>query len=280
MEDVSSGKLKKLRDFINMKFGIYIDDDKLLSMYKKKFSKLMEQFDYKDFSSFHRDIVFNKNSELVKELISTVTVNETYFFREKHQFDTLINYVLPELDRIRPSSESINILSAPCSTGEEVYSIAIYLLEEGNLIKKRNFLLLGIDIDSEAIRKAREGLYPERSLIKLPENIIKKYFRKEGNLYRISDFLRRSVNFRVVNVLDKYAMKRLGKFDVIFSRNLLIYFDERNRREALSIYYSILKDGGYLFLGHAERVPDDFTLFEKIKLGESYIYRKAEVKDG
>lgn len=280
MEDVSSGKLKKLRDFINMRYGIYIDDDKLLTTYKKKFLKLIKQFDYDDFSSFHKDIVFNKNSGLLQELINTVTVNETYFFREKYQFDTLINYVLPELDRIRPPSESINILSAPCSTGEEVYSIAIYLLEEGELIKKRDFLLLGIDIDSSAIKKAEEGLFPERSLIKLPEEIIKKYFKKEGNYYRISDFLRKAVNFRVVNVLDKYAMKRLGRFDVIFSRNLLIYFDEKSRREALSIYYSILKDGGYLFLGHAERVPEDFALFEKIKLGESYVYKKKEVKDG
>ncbi|WP_457643720.1 CheR family methyltransferase [Persephonella sp.] len=277
MDSIHLGKLKKLRDFLNLKYGIYIDDGKLDGIYRRKFERLMEKFNYTDFSQFYRDVIFGKDRRLVEELVSAITVNETYFFREKHQFDTLINHVLPEIDSIRPANEPINILSAPCSTGEEIYSIAIYLLEEGNLIKKRDFMLLGIDIDSEAIRKAKEGLYPPRSLTKLPKEIIEKYFKKEGNNYRISEFLRRAVNFRVVNILDKYAMKKLGRFDVVFCRNMLIYFDEKNRKEALSIFYNIMKPNSYLFLGHAERIPDNFTLFKRVKLGDSYIYKKEEV---
>ncbi|WP_457644529.1 CheR family methyltransferase [Persephonella sp.] len=276
MSNVHLGKLKKLRDFLNLKYGIFIDDKKLESIYMRKIINLMKKFQYSDFSFFYKDIIFNKDQRLIQELINTITVNETYFFREKYQFDTLIQHIIPELDRKLPPEETINILSAPCSSGEEIYSIAIYLLEEGRYIKKRNFMLLGIDIDSNMIKKAKEGIYNLRSLQQVPKFIIQKYFQKEGKFYRVKEFLRKSVNFKVVNILDKHKMKRLGKFDVIFCRNMLIYFDERNRREALSTFYNILKKDGYLFLGHAESIPSEFSLFKQVKIGESYLYKKTE----
>ncbi len=277
MKVLEQTTLKNLRDFLNKQYGVYIDDDKLENIYKRKIYKIMEKFGYEDISSFYKDIILNKHSKIIEELVNTITVNETYFFREKYQFDTLIKYILPELDKIRPSKEPINILSAPCSTGEELYSIAIYLLEEGKLIKKRDFMLLGIDIDTNAIKKAKEGIFPKRSLNKLPEKIIQKYFKKEGNYYHISDFLKKAVNFKVVNILNKFQMKKLGKFDVIFCRNMLIYFDEQNRKQVLSTFYEIMKQKGYLFLGHAERIPSGLNLFRRKKVGESYVYQKLEV---
>jgi chemotaxis protein methyltransferase CheR len=148
------------------------------------------------------------------------------------------------------------------------------LLEEGELLKRRDFMLLGIDIDSSVIQKAKEGLYSKRSVQKLPPELIEKYFIKEGNFYRIKEFLRKAVSFKVVNIMDKYQMKRLGEFDVIFSRNMLIYFDEKSKREVISTFYSMLKNEGYLFLGHAERIPNDIKLFKNLKLGESFVYKK------
>jgi len=273
--EIDSLKLKKLRNYLNDEIGIYVEDDKLKSIYERKIKKLLEKFDYDNFNKFFKDLLLRKNSLLKQELINVFTVNETYFFREKHQFDTLINYILPELDKIRPLSEVISILCAPVSTGEELYSIAILLMEEGKLIKKRDFLLLGIDIDSNVISKAKEGIYSARSIQKLPPEIIKKYFIEKNGKYMVRDFLKKAVNFKVVNILDRYAMKRLGMFDVIFSRNMLIYFDEKSKREALAIFYSILKDEGYLFLGHAERIPNDIKLFKSLKIGESFVYKKV-----
>lgn len=270
--DVSSQQLKKLRDFIQINTGIFIDDDKLDTIYKRKIKELLVKNNYSDFDTFYKDVL--KKQSLRQELYNTITVNETYFFREEYQFKTLVEYIIPELDKIRPSTEPINILSAPCSTGEEVYSIAIYIMEEGHYIKKRDFMLLGIDIDSDAIEKARKGIYSERSVSKLPKHIREKYFKKVGNQYQVVDQLRQAVSFKVVNVLDRHTMKRLGKFDVIFSRNMLIYFDEIHRREIISTFYNMLKPNGYLFLGHAERIPPSLKLFKQIKLGDSFVYKK------
>jgi len=273
--EISEFQLRKLRNYLNNEIGFYIDDSKMQNIYKRKVVKLLKDKNYTDFEEFFKDLILKKSSILKQDLINVFMVNETYFFREKYQFDTLINYVLPELDLLRPKNEVINILCAPVSTGEEIYSIAIMLMEEGNLINKRDFMLLGIDIDSDAINKAKEGVYSERSVHKLPDEIKEKYFIKTGNKYRVKDFLKKAVNFKIVNIMDKYQMKKLGMFDVIFSRNMLIYFDEKSKREVIATFYSIMKEGGYLFLGHAERVPSDIVLFKSLKLGESFVYKKV-----
>ena len=273
--EISDYQLRKLRNYLNSEIGIFVEDSKMQSIYKRKILKLLKEKGYEDFEDFYKDLVLNRSSVLKQDLINVFMVNETYFFREKYQFETLINYVLPELDLLRPKNEVINILCAPVSTGEEIYSIAIMLMEEGNLINKRDFMLLGIDIDSDAIAKAKEGIYSQRSVHKLPEEIKEKYFVKIGNKYRVKDFLKKAVNFKIVNIMDKYKMKKLGMFDVIFSRNMLIYFDEKSKREVIATFYSIMKENGYLFLGHAEMVPEDITLFKSLKLGESFVYKKT-----
>ena len=273
---MSESELRKLRDFIVVKTGIFIDDEKLKKIYKKKFEDFLSKEGFSDFKSFYNRLVFEKDEELMQRLTNLVTVNETYFFREEYQFKTLVKDVLPELDSLRPPGESINILTAPSSTGEELYSIAIYIMEEApDIFKRRNFVLIGIDIDSSVIEKARRGVFNKRSVSKLPSHILRKYFTQEGLEYKIIDEIRNGLTFKVVNVLDFYGMKRLGKFDVIFSRNMLIYFDEKTRREILATFHALLKPHGYLFLGHAEKVPVGMDIFKRVKKGDSIIYQKV-----
>ncbi|NPA11626.1 MAG: protein-glutamate O-methyltransferase CheR [Epsilonproteobacteria bacterium] len=267
-------KLRRLRNYLHDEIGIYVDDEKLQSIYKRKLTSFIAKEGYSTFEGFYKDLMLKKG-HLKQELINLFTVNETYFFREKHQFDSLVEYILPELHQKRNPTEVISILCAPVSTGEELYSIAIMILEEHHLIEERDFLLLGIDIDSEVIKKAKEGVFSSRSVHKLPPELIEKYFIKEGDNYRVKDILKSAVNFKVVNVMDKYALKRLGRFDVIFSRNMLIYFDDKSKREVIANFYAILKDEGYLFLGHAERIPKDIKLFKMLKIGESFVYKKV-----
>ncbi len=272
---ISDEQLKKLRDFIAVKTGIYMDDNKLLNIYRKKIEEFIDNSSYKNFESFYKILIYEKDKKLLQDFISLITVNETYFFREKYQFEVLVKNILPMLDEIRPKNEAIKILSAPCSSGEELYSIAIYILEEGKIIKKRDIALVGIDIDKNMIEKAKKGIYGKRSVSKIPQNLLNKYFVFDGKNYKIKDEISKNMTFETANVVDFYSLKRLGNFDVIFSRNMLIYFDDKTRREVFASFYSILKEGGFLFLGHAEKVPEDMKLFERVKIGEAIVYRKV-----
>ncbi|SNZ03228.1 chemotaxis protein methyltransferase CheR [Persephonella hydrogeniphila] len=274
MKKLQSEELKKIRDLIQLKSGISIKEKKFEIIHRKKIEKLISEEGYSDFKTFYHDIVYNRKPELIQKLYNIVTINETYFFRENEHFRILTEKILPEINSIRPKGETINILSAPCSTGEEVYSILIQLLEENRLIKERDFMLLGIDIDSQVIKEAKKGVYTESSMRNTPEKIKSRYFKNAGNLYHIDKKLKDSVSFENVNVLDRYKMKKLGKFDVIFSRNMLIYFEENVRKEVIANFYSMLKSDGYLILSHVERIPESIQLFKKIKIGNSIIYKK------
>ena len=270
---LSKNSTKKLRDYLKVHIGIFIDDDKL-SILEKKLKTLFDK-EHLSIDDLYKKIAVYKDENYLQKVINLLTINETYFFREKYQFDALIKYVIPYLDKIRKKDEVISILVAPCASGEELYSIAIELLEDGNYIKKRDFALLGIDIDSEMIKKCKEGRYSQRSVSKLPKELLEKYFKKEGEFFIFDENIRKVVTCKRINVLDKYAMKKLGKFDVIFSRNMLIYFDEKEKYEVIATFYELLKDNGFLFLGHAERIPKSINLFTLEKLGESFAYKKS-----
>jgi chemotaxis protein methyltransferase CheR len=272
---MSEKEFKKLMDFIYRKIGIFIDEKKF-KILGRKIEAFIEKKKYDNFRSFFHDIRFNKDESALQSLINIITVNETYFFRENYQFESLINFILPQLDKIRDKNEVIRILCAPSSTGEEPYSIALHLLNEGNLANRRDFEIIGIDIDSSVLEKAKRGIYSQRSIQFLPNNIIREYFtKKDENQYEIAKFLREAIDFKVVNVMDKFALKRLGKFDIVFSRNMLIYFDDFSRKKVAMNFYEIIKPQGYVFLGHAESMNRIVSVFRTKRLGESIVYQKA-----
>ena len=264
---------KKLSDFVYRRVGILIDERKY-DLLSKKIEKLMKEKGFEDFRSFFHALRF-KDDGLIQDIINLVTVNETYFFRENYQFEALINNILPKMDKELPSNEVIRILCAPTSTGEEAYSIALHLLDEGNLVEKRDFEIIGIDVDYNVIEKAKRGIYSKRSVQFLPPRILNKYFTKiDDNHYQIADFLREVITFKVVNVMDKFAMKRLGKFHIIFCRNMLIYFDDKSRKEVAMTFYDMLKPKGYIFLGHAESMNRIVSVFKTVKIGNTIVYQK------
>ena len=270
---LSEKEFKKLCDVIYRRTGIAIEEKKY-NILGKKIEKLMQERGYSDFRSFFHAIRFGNDKELFQELINTVTVNETYFFRENYQFESLINDVLPKLHSLRPKDEIIRILCAPSSTGEEPYSIALHLLDEGKMVEERDFEIIGIDIDSSVLQKAKRGLFSKRSVQFLPQHLLKEYFKPVGTQYEIAKFIRDAIEFKNVNVMDKLQMRRLGKFDVIFSRNMLIYFDDASRREVAMTFFEMLKPKGYIFLGHAESMNRIVSVFRTLKVGNSIVYQK------
>jgi len=191
------------------------------------------------------------DKQLYQDLIDLVTVNETYFYREESQLDLAVTFAL----RI----PHVKILCAPCASGEEVYSLAMMLSQKNR--PSSSFSITGIDINAEAIEKAQKGSYSERSLHKLPLGLKEIFFTPEGKHYRIRQERFGSLHFQKFNIFDP-SFTALGQFDIIFSRNMLIYFDDAFRLKTIEVFAKMLKPEGKLFLGHADIIPEN-SFFEK-----------------
>jgi chemotaxis protein methyltransferase CheR len=213
-----------------------------------------------------------RESEL---LINSFTVNETYFFREQHQLACLSNSILPEIIRAKGPGDRIRIWSMPCSSGEEPYSIALWLLENWYLVDAYNIEIVGSDIDTAILRQAVDGYFGQRSLSRLPAEILDRYFEQEKDQQRrlIGD-LRESVTFAKGNIIDRHSLAALGRFDVIFCRNLLIYFDETSRGIAARNLHALLNPGGYICLGHTESMSRISETFEPVRFPDAIVYRE------
>jgi len=208
-------------------------------------------------------------------LINAFTINETYFYREDHQFRALGDQILPEVVRTKRPGDLVRIWSLPCSTGDEPYSIAIWLLENWPMVDAYNIEIVGSDIDTVAIEAAKAGRYAARALSRLPRALVDRYFEAEHRHHRrIIDDLRESVQFTVVNLVDPASVALQGRFDVILCRNLLIYFDDASRLAAADNLYDRLHPSGFLCLGHSESMARISDRFEFVRLDDAIVYRR------
>lgn len=213
----------------------------------------------------------------LEQVINAFTVNETYFYREPHQFACMSRDLLPRLVRGREAGSRVRILSQPCSTGEEPYSIAIWLLENWPLVDAYNVEIVGADIDTGALLEAKEGWYEPRSLARLPPELLEAYFEPaDSGRRRIIKDLRESVTFTAANLIDAASMRDLGRFDLVFCRNVLIYFDDAARRTAAEHLYDTLAPGGYLLLGHTESMGRIDDRFEVRRFEDAVVYQRPE----
>lgn len=218
-----------------------INFDSHLNILKNKMIGFCSKRSHK---SFHECLDFVKKDSLLKqELVDYLTTNETYFNREYGQIKKLA-------EDVKTTHGDISILCAPCSTGEEVYSIVIALLEAN--IPQTRFSILGIDINEEVIKKAKQAVYTQRNLKILSQELTEKYFDFNGSDYVLKEFLKSSVHFRKINIFDE-NFSSIGKFDYLFSRNMLIYFDKETKMKAKAILEDRLKDKhNEIFFGHAD----------------------------
>ncbi|WP_457621577.1 CheR family methyltransferase [Persephonella sp.] len=229
---------------------------------KRKIDSFMKKQGFSDCNEFLRAI--RRDELLLQKLIDFLTVNETYFFREKHHFDIIYDF-------LKDRKGSVRILSIPSSSGEEVYSLLIFLIEKG--LDPSRFEIIGADINREAIERAREGVFPFRSMMNVEQSILDKYFERiSDNRYKIKEQYKSYVRFENVNLFSSRIFT-LGKFDCILCRNLFIYFNEDYKQKAMGIFYKLLKDDGILILGHADTIRECKYFQKEFKMG-SYIYKK------
>ena len=208
-------------------------------------------------------------------LIGSFTVKETYFYREDYQFRCLGRAILPEVVARRGPGDRVRLWSIPCSTGEEPYSIAIWLLENWAMVDAYNIEILGSDLDGQAVAAAREGRYGERSLARLPPAVVERYFGAPvaGRRQIIRD-LRESVSFGPANLMDAASMAAMGRFDVVFCRNVLIYFDAAAQGLAARHLFDALLPGGFLCLGHSEFLGRLPIGFEQRRFEDAVVYQR------
>ncbi len=231
--------VKPIADYFHHETGITFESQ--VSILKSKVTSFCKQRYIYSFTTLLQDI--QSDTQLKQELIDYLTTNETYFYREFKQIQELVNLV-------KKSQSNVKILCAPSATGEEVYSIAIALLEAG--VSSSSFHILGIDINSDAINKAQNGVYGERNVRNLTPQIISKYFEIDGSKYSLKQTIKSLVSFQVTNIFNS-SFKNIGKFDFIFCRNMLIYFDKETKLKAKGILESMRKsDQHEIFFGHAD----------------------------
>ncbi|WP_045747935.1 MULTISPECIES: protein-glutamate O-methyltransferase CheR [Actinoplanes] len=245
----------------------------------KRIETCIRESEYDTFASWFSALRMNDRSSMLQGLINQLTVNETYFLREDYQFDAMLSTVLPGVlaDRggVNRIVGPVKILSLPCSTGEEPYSIALRLLEEWDQIDHVDVEIHGADIDSEVLAKAAQASYGERSLQRVPKSWLNKHFVAAGaGRYQVEDGIRSAVTLHRVNICDTLSMRAFRDFDVIFCRNVLIYFDELSSRRAAENLYGALRPGGYLFLGHSESMSRISPIFTPARLPEGIVYQR------
>jgi chemotaxis protein methyltransferase CheR len=210
----------------------------------------------------------------IEQFINAFTVNETYFYREDHQLKCLASDLLAERVRDKKKGDLIRIWSSPCSTGEEPYSIAMWLLENWPLVDEYEIEIVGSDIDTDVLEFARKGVFGKRALMRLSAELVEKYFSVTGDAWQILDDLRESVRFNPVNIVEPSETRTFGKFDVIFCRNVLIYFDDASRRIAAENLYENLLPGGFICLGHTESMSRISSLFEVRRFADAIVYQR------
>jgi chemotaxis protein methyltransferase CheR len=267
-------ELRRLCEYLYRRTGMVFTEAKRYYVERRVVERMVATH-----SSSFEDYFARLRADLLGEIeqfVNAFTVNETYFYREDHQLACLTSSLLAERLKAKPRGEPIRIWSVPCSSGEEPYSIAIWLLENWPLVDQHEIEIVGSDIDTAAMTLARAGVYGKRALMRLSPQLVEKYFTADesGETWRIIDDLRQSVQFTAANIVDRAECTLHGRFDVVFCRNVLIYFDDTSRRIAAENLYENLYPGGFICLGHTESMSRISPLFDAARFADAIVYQR------
>lgn len=271
---MSDDTFRLIRDFIRNYCGIYFDDGSKFLL-EKRLSRRVENYLLNNFEDYYHFLMYDKRrDEELTSVIEILTVNETYFFREFSQLKALSDEIIPEIGERKKDRKRLRIWSAGCSTGEEPYTIAILILEK-NLMPEWDIEILGSDINQRVLHAARRGIYRKNAFRSIDDHYIRKYFTDEGEgNYRIVDPVRSLVNFSLLNLVDPFKVRFVGKMDVIFCRNVIIYFDRDTKKKVINNFYDRLTEEGYLLLGHSESLMNISTDFMLRHFKNDLVYQK------
>jgi chemotaxis protein methyltransferase CheR len=275
--NMSDDEFHLLRDCIYAHCGIYFDQDSKYILAKRLSHRLTDLnlatfYDYYHFLKYNR----NKEQELM-DIMDVLTTNETYFFRESFQLKAFSEEVIPELIKTKSArgNRSLRIWSAGCSTGEEPYTIAM-LLSTIPELSGWKIEIIGTDISQKVLQQARRAVYGPSSFRVTEESDLRRFFHQQDGGYKVNDSIRELVTISHLNLFDTNRLTMLGKVDLIFCRNVIIYFDQAAKKRVIESFHSALYDGGYLLLGHSESLMNVTTRFTLRHFRNDMIYQKPD----
>lgn len=277
-KDLTLEEFARFRDYIREHSGIYLEQSKLDSLRISLVTRATRN-DCTRFDDYYRLLVADTTE--FNELMNLITINETSFFRFPQQFEALRTRVLPEIMSAKhQSAREFRVWSAGCSTGEEPYSIAMTLLDAGIDGLGWGMHVLGTDVSTKALAAAQKGVYRERALLNVPPEVLARHFDPaEGGGYEVNSRVRRAVEFGYHNMIkEPYPLSLMGSWDVIFCRNVTIYFKLESTRRVVSNFVDSLNEGGYLFVGHSETLSSITDRLEPVEVGGVFLYRKPHTK--
>lgn len=274
---LSNQAFEEWRKYIYDNCGIYFQDNKKYLL-ESRLQKRINFLGMETFEKYFEYVKFNaKGNEEKKYLYEAITINETFFFRNQPQLDSLVSSIFPELiaKKKKLGKKTIRIWSAASSSGEEAYSIAMIW---NDLMRPRfpdfNLEIVGTDINFAVVETASRGLYKEYSIRNTPQYYLKKYFKPDGKGYQIDPKIMEMVSFKMLNLHDDRAMRMMNTFDVIFCANVLIYFDVNSKIKTVSHLYNGLNHGGYLFIGYSETLHGISKAFKLVSFPKTITYKK------
>jgi len=262
---------RQLRDFIYGKTGIFISDSKKYLIENRLLKRIQER-NLKGFEEYLQFVKYSSNGDELSKLFDAITTNETYFFREPQQLEVFVNDIVPRVIE-KKGTKDIRIWSAACSTGEEPYTLVMMLAEKtvGARVE-----VVGSDISDNVLASAKNAAYSSYSVRNIPGPYLKKYFRTNGQMtYELDRSVRDSVSFSNINLVDEKKVRGIRGVDVIFCRNVLIYFDDKAKQRAVSCLYDSLRPGGFLFVGMSESLHNVTRAFRPVIINKVVVYQRG-----
>lgn len=274
---MSEAQFKRLSKIIYDRSGIHFHEAKKYIL-ESRLSHRMHELEIGDFDQYIAYLTMGPyQMDEFQEMFNRITINETSFFRNDAQLAVFEQQILPDLLEARSGTKRLRIWSAACSTGEEPFTLAMLLHRSlGVRIADWNIEILGTDISEKALGVAQKGVYTNYALRSTPALIKDRYFKADGHNFVLSDSIRELVNFERHNLKDRLAAKRHGTWDVIFCRNVLIYFDDDMKKGVISMFANQLAKDGTLFIGHSERIKELTTDFEQLAIPQGFCYQRPE----
>jgi len=270
--------MRFITTYVRERAAIVLGEDKSY-LVVTRLQKLCERHGFGHVAKLIAALRITGNVELGEEVIDALTTNETYFFRDIHPFEALQHHVLPEVIRMREQHKSLNLWCAASSSGQEPYSVALLIREFFPFLQQWDFNFYASDISAEMLRRSASGVYSRLEVGRgLPAEMLSRYFDADGpSSYVIKPEIRRMVKFMPLNLSKPFPS--LPRLDIVFMRNVLIYFEKATKQEIFARVRGVLRPGGYLFLGASETTVGFDDNFTPVRFGETVCYRNSSNVD-